>query len=618
VGLENLKTRIASSSGSKAFNALSGREKKRFLALTASSSLLAIFDLVGVVVFGLIGTLAIRGLQSISPSPRITSLLKFFNLENQDFRLVVLYLTLLASSFLLMKTLLSIFITRKQLIFLNYIGSNISNEILSNIFKGGLSRVSNTPPQDLRFVAQNGSRALANGILASLITVVADGVLLIVMICALLVASPSIAVISLILFSSFAYSLHKKQESAAFELGSRIAESSRFLDQTLTEMIFGFRILFVRGDFESRLDRLGSINTSFASLSAKSAFLPSIGKYILEAFLIFAVLSVIGIQFLFFDAAKSVGVIAMFFVSVSRVAPAILRIQQNLLNYRANSGTVNLTMSYMSELKREKTSTPYLLANNSSFQSKANDSFLPQVEVIDVEYRYEGRQESTLQGVNLRVSKGMRVAIIGKSGSGKSTLIDLILGLLTPSDGLIRLSGYEPKTAVSLYPGKISYLPQETFIFQGTLRDNISLESDPSQVNDDFIWELLQKVKLSSRFLGEPGLDILLGEGQTALSGGEKQRLGLARALYSNPQLLVLDEATSALDLSTEDEVMRSILYLREPLTVIAIAHRISSIATFDYIYILEGGRILDEGTFQELFERNCDFRNQVNLLRRR
>ena len=613
--MTNFRSRVSSSTASAAFRALAKDEKTRLFRFTIFNSLLAILDLIGVVVFGLIGTLAIRGIQNIAPSPRILSILGYLNLENQDFRLVLFYLTLLGSSFLVTKTILSIYITKKQIIFFNSIGASISNDILINAFNQGLNKVKQIPPQDLRFVAQHGSRALANGVLASLVTLVADAILLLVMVSILFIASPSIAITSLLMFGTFAFILHKKQESSAFKLGSTVAESSRDLDRALTEILYGFRILFVRGDLEARLKHLKEINSKFAILNAEASFLPNIGKYLLEGFLIISVLTVVGIQFLFFDAAKSIGVIAMFFVSAARVAPAVLRIQQNLLNYRANSGTVKLTISYTNRLNsEERSSQDSILERNALMVTTM--TFNPKVEVQEVDYKYDGAQEKTLTDINLVIPSGARVAIIGKSGSGKSTLVDLILGLVAPFKGWIKISGQNSVAAIKSYPGKISYLPQDTFIFQGTLRDNISLELESSATNDDFIWELLEKVKLSDRFRGGLGLDILIGDGQIVLSGGEKQRIGLARALFSNPELLVLDEATSALDVDTENAVMQSILNLDRPLTVIAIAHRISSIASFDYIYLLDGGRVEGQGSFQELYQSNINFKNQVDFLR--
>jgi ABC-type multidrug transport system fused ATPase/permease subunit len=611
----NFNKRIFSSTAILTLRALDTQEKKRIFHFTIFSSLLAVLDLIGVVVFGLIGTLAIRGIQNIAPSPRILGILKQFNLENQDFRLVLFFLTIVGSSFLFTKTLLSIYVTRKQIIFFNQIGARISNTILFDTFNRGLSKVKQIPPQDLRFVAQHGSRALANGVLASLVTLFADIVLLIAMIVILFIASPTIALSSALMFGSFAYILHKKQENSAFKLGSSVAESSRDLDRSLTEIIFGFRILFVRGDLKKRLDHLMEINSKFASLSAQASFLPSIGKYILEGFLIICVLSVIGIQFLVFDAARSVGVIAMFFVSAARVAPALLRVQQNVLSYRANSGTVKSTISYIGERKEGKSSLELSPIGN-TFHSTEGSSFNPKVEVSNVVHKYHDAQMDTLAGVSLVVQSGTKVAIVGKSGSGKSTLVDLILGLMNPSYGYIKISGQSPSEIIKTFPGKISYLPQETFIFQGTLRDNISLKLDGSTEDDHFIWELLEMVRLSERFNGTLGLNVLLGDGQTILSGGEKQRVGLARALYSKPKLLVLDEATSSLDVNTENEVMRSILNMDKSLTVIAIAHRISSIANFDYIYMLEDGVIEDQGSFRDLYQRNSKFINQVDLLR--
>jgi ATP-binding cassette subfamily C protein len=188
-----------------------------------------------------------------------------------------------------------------------------------------------------------------------------------------------------------------------------------------------------------------------------------------------------------------------------------------------------------------------------------------------------------------------------------------MLGLLKPSQGRIQISGVDASEAITLWPGRLSYLPQDTFISQGSLKDNILFGTQFGEENDDQLWELLSAVRLFDRFVNsKDGLDTVLGDGNLLLSGGERQRLGLARALVTKPNLLILDEATSALDLETESSVIETILNFDMHLTLVIITHRLTSISQVDNIYLIREGRIVDKGSYSELSKTNNFFKELI------
>ena len=227
------------------------------------------------------------------------------------------------------------------------------------------------------------------------------------------------------------------------------------------------------------------------------------------------------------------------------------------------------------------------------------------ITVKNLSFRYEERQ--ILDGLSLTVRPGEKVAFVGESGCGKSTLAKLLMGLLKYESGSILLDGTELKELClnDLY-GKVSYLSQDAPVFDGTLRENLIFDRD---IPDDALEEGLRRVQLTQLLHTAPaGMDTQIGERDTLLSGGEKQRLALARLWFEDPRIVILDEATSAMDNLTEECVMEEVVRKLEGRTVIAIAHRLKSVAGFDRILVFREGRIVAQGTFDALLKENAYF----------
>ena len=232
----------------------------------------------------------------------------------------------------------------------------------------------------------------------------------------------------------------------------------------------------------------------------------------------------------------------------------------------------------------------------------------------NIEFRYPAGNEPVLLGLDLAVPLGSSLGIVGPSGSGKSTLVDLLLGLRTPTSGSIAIDGTPLPDVIHAWRSRIGYVPQHVTLFDGTIGQNVALTWD-EDYDRDKVMEVLEKAQMTSHVAArEHGIDERIGERGMSLSGGQRQRLGIARALYSDPLVLVLDEATSSLDTKTEDDVVTALKLLHGEVTLIAVAHRISTIKDYDQICYLDHGRILGKGTFSELAAELPQFGLQVQL----
>ena len=228
------------------------------------------------------------------------------------------------------------------------------------------------------------------------------------------------------------------------------------------------------------------------------------------------------------------------------------------------------------------------------------------VEHLNFKYKNVGR--FALEDVSINVRRGEAVGLIGSSGSGKSTLVDILLGLLEPTAGIVCIDGHDIQDNLRGWQDQIGYVPQSIFLTDDTLRRNVAFGLPNDLIDDNAVKSALRSAQLEDFVASLPeGMETVVGERGVRLSGGQRQRIGIARALYNNPDVLVLDEATSSLDTETEHGVMQAVQALQGEKTVIIVAHRLSTVEYCDRLYRLENARIVDEGTFSEVTSRTKD-----------
>jgi ATP-binding cassette subfamily C protein len=279
--------------------------------------------------------------------------------------------------------------------------------------------------------------------------------------------------------------------------------------------------------------------------------------------------------------------LGVYLVAAVRIAPALIKIQSNLI----------LINSSVGEVKNTKQILEYLTFENPKEEITSNTSkatyFHPSIEFRNVEFKYGNRDKFEISNFNFSVNAGDTIALTGPSGSGKSTIVDLGLGLLKPISGTVMLSGMEANLAIRNFPGKVGYVPQDSMIIGGSIRENLSLGAFSSDLAEEILWETLKNVNLEKfvRSL-DHGLDAQVGEFGVLMSGGQRQRLGIARALISNPELVIFDEATSALDKESESEIVRLVENLRGTKTIIMITHSDNFMRCANKIFRVQDGEV--------------------------
>jgi ABC-type multidrug transport system fused ATPase/permease subunit len=374
-----------------------------------------------------------------------------------------------------------------------------------------------------------------------------------------------------------------------------------------------YRFLTVSGKKDYFSKKIEKLRTEHGELAGETAFMPYISKYVIETAVVLGSLLLAASQFILQDATHAVATLSIFMAAGSRIAPAALRIQQGGLVIKNNLGVCEPTLEFLEYLSLDTLKENDAKENPRNFEHK---DFKPSVAVSKVRFQYPGSSKPAVEGISFEIVEGSITSIVGASGSGKSTLADLILGILEPDLGEILVSGKPTSVSLHEWPGATAYVPQEVVLVSGTIRENVAMGFDSKLVHDSDVLKALSLAQLQDFVQSLPqGIETVIGERGTRLSGGQKQRLGIARALFTQPKLIVLDEATSSLDGSTEADISGAIQNLRGSVTVVMIAHRLSTVKASDQLLYLSEGHLVAKGTFKEIRQKVPDFDKQALLM---
>jgi ABC-type multidrug transport system fused ATPase/permease subunit len=589
---------------------LSRTDHVKLVILTVVQVLLSFLDLSGIAIIGLLGSLAVTGIESHQPAGRVASLLKVLHLHEHTLQYQATALGIGASLLLVIRTVLSVYFTRRTIFFLGRRGAAISADLVGRLFSRPLLEVQSRTTQQTIFALTSGVNTVALGIISAAAALVSDLILLVVLTSGLLVVAPVMAICLLVFFGLIGLGLYKLLHKQTHILGMQEAGLTVQTSELLMESLESYRESMVRNRRYFYVKQISAIRFAQAKMSAQLAFIPLISKYVIESSVIFGALMICGIQFIFMDARHAVGTLSIFLAASTRIAPAVLRVQTGALGIRGAYGSATPTLDLIDALEGANR-----LLEVSDQLSLIHTGFSGTVKVRNLEFTYPGNRETTISGVNLDIPSGATYAIVGSSGAGKTTLVDLILGVINPTSGEISISGKTPSEVIAKWPGAVSYVPQNVYISNATIRDNVALGYPALVVTDELVYEALRVAQLEVYVKSLPlALDTIAGEHGAKLSGGQRQRLGIARAVFTRPKLLIFDEATSSLDGQTEAEITSSINSLKGFTTVLIIAHRLSTVRNADVIIYMENGKIAAQGTFEEVRSQVPNFEAQAQL----
>lgn len=590
---------------------LERRDRRNILVVAFVQIFLTGLDLLGVAVIGVIGALAANGIAQKSPGDRASAFLGLVGLEDASMQRQIGILSIIAVLVFITKTLITLVISRRILFYLSRVAARMSAQLVSRLLSSQLVTLQQKTIQEQMFAVTSGVATVTVGIIGIIVTLISDVALMIILTAGLFIIEPLIAVINLIAFTFVGLALHKGMHMRALKLGDKQTAVSILSNQRIFEVLTSYREVFVKNRRGFYAKTIGEDRMKIAETSAELGFMPQISKYVIEAAVIIIAVLVCGTQFLISDATRAVGVLAVFMAASLRIAPAVLRFQQSFVSIRSSIGSARPTLELIESLGRD-----IITLETDSIPRTEHQDFKGEIKIYEVSFKYPQSKGMVVSEFSLDVTEGDVVAVVGPSGAGKTTIIDLVLGILQPKDGEIEISGVPPLEAIRKWSGAIAYVPQDVMIMNGTVKQNVCMGFDETKVEDDLVWNALKLSHLDTFVASLPlKLDAQVGDRGAKISGGQRQRLGIARALVTKPALLVLDEATSALDGETEAGIADSIQNMRGKTTVIMIAHRLSTVRGADKVIYMDSGKLIACGSFDYVRTIVPDFDKQAQLM---
>ena len=589
-------------------------DRIKLFAVSLIQIFLAFLDLIGVAFFGLIGSVTVAAISSTKIAGRTESVINYIGLQNYSSQKQVAILGLLAAILMVVKTFSSLYFNKKIIFFLSRRSALMSANLTSNLFKKSFTEIKHQGSQNLIYSLTSGVDRITVGVLATSVALIADFALLLVLLGGLLFVNPIMTVILLFSLSLIATVLYMSIKNKNKKLGELQAKFTVSSSNRIFEAVGNYRELLLRGKRQVFADGIGSARMSQSDASANANYLMNINKYILEASVLLITLLIAGIQFLLSNALRSVATLTLFFAAISRIAPAIFRIQQNLLTIKNALGGAKPTLDLINSLELSVNRT----SNDKEIELAPTEhpGFIGEIKINDMSFKYPGATNYAVQGVSTEFKVGKYIAVVGPSGAGKSTFVDLLLGLHHSTSGTVQISGLDAIDAIERWPGAIGYVPQEIQLVSGSIVENILLGFKDNSENRKLVVSALKKAELNEYLSGSEVIsDLNIGDEGGKLSGGQRQRIGIARALLTNPKILVMDEATSALDAQTESNISKAISKIKDECLVIVVAHRLATVRNADLVIYMQDGQVKAEGSFEEVRKLVPDFDSQAQLM---
>ena len=586
----------------KIIKLLSHREQKIGFMLLLMTLVMAFLDMIGVAsIMPFIAVLA--NPQIIETNLILSKLYIFFEFEKKDD--FILFLGLAAFALLVFSLAFKSLTTYMQLRFAlmheYMLGKRLVEGYLYQPYKWFLNRNS----AEISKSILSEVSTVVNGCLMPMMSLVTQGAVAIAIMGMILFVNPMASLI-VCLVLGLAYGLiYKAVSNFLNKLGIKRAQANELRFKIISEAFGAFKEVKVGGLERFFIGHFSTPAKNYAEKEATASIVRQLPKYALEmvAFggMLLALLYIIA-QKGFTDA---IPIIALYAFAGYRFMPALQQIYSSLTQLKFVGPVLDSIYEDLISLEKET-------ENN----KKEKIDFKDSIELKKVFFTYPNESQPVLKNINLSIKCKQKIGIVGGTGSGKTTTVDLILGLLKPERGSLTVDELEINSQnYRRWQSMIGYVPQQIYLSDESIAENIAFGVDKKDIDYKAVERVAKIANLHDLVNNElkNGYQSVVGERGIRLSGGQRQRIGIARALYRNPKLLIFDEATNSLDNLTEKAVIESIQNIDENITIIMIAHRLNTVRNCDTIFLIEGGNLVAQGSFDELLKNNSSFKKMVN-----
>jgi len=592
---------------------LSKSSQRKFWILAIAQMATGVLDLLGAVLLSFAVVILGASFNSdVTQSKWLVRVQELGIFDNLSLTGIAVSISLLATIFFILKSITCLILIRKNLYFLGARHVEVVAGLLTKFFMKNLLFIEKRSSQEVSQSAITGSGLLIVEILGPLAMTLSESTLLLLFVLLLLYINPLLLLFTLLLFGTVGIILQQILGKHAANIGSIEAKAAELGLLEIQEGILAFRSLATYSREDYFVKNTVSQVKNGSSAYSERRFLEQIPKFAFEVALVIGILG-LGLSQLSSSNLISASTTLVIFLTITvRSLPSMLRLQNALFAIRHATGQASGCLEFIDSLFLEPDRISAAKLPNSMNRGEINSG----VNFRNVTFAYPGQEVNAVSNLSFTIKQGEMIAIVGRSGAGKSTVMDLILGLLVPSNGFVQIGNDLSSESISRWGDQIAYVPQQTVLLSKSIRQNVAFGIGAEEINDEFVWNALEKVQLVDFVNKLPSkLDTVIGPGGVLVSGGERQRLGLSRALYTQPKLLLLDEATSALDFETELAISETLDSLSGHTTQVIVAHRLSTVKRANKVLHLEQGVCQTFGSLDEVRSNSPNFDRQAKLL---
>ena len=585
---------------------LTPRQKLVFIALLLGRFLTNLFDLAGIGAIGLLVMAVASGRIEFELGGFYT-----FKVDETPPEFIA-GLVLLAAVAFLAKAIFNLILGLASVRYMAGIEVRAARRIAEYLLTGSLGELRRFSQADIQYAVNASTGAMYSGILNSISNIVTETTLMIMILGAFVLVNPVAAIVVGVYFAVMVGFIQWFISGKLKQIGRDSNQGSIAATASILDSVASFREMAVLKKQPYFLRRFSDARWLLAKTKSTEVVLRNVPRIFIEQGLMLGVLGFVSWQILGSggNVAGGLASVGVFVVGSLRIMGAVLPIQNSYSSLKTTVVKAELAQKLQVELherNKDREARKKALADAPPLASVIAESEGAEprglsIEMSGVDFTYPDADEAVVTDINLSAEPGGFIAFVGPSGAGKTTLADLILGLNVPQKGSVLIDGRDPLEIREKHPGLISYVPQKPGMVSGTIAQNIALGIPDDKIDEDRVWECLRLAALDDVVKAIPeGIHASLGKQSDQLSGGQLQRLGVARALYPNPRLIILDEATSALDAGSEAAVSQNIRELGGAVTLVVIAHRLSTIQHADCVYVVDEGKIIASGPFNTL-----------------
>ncbi len=578
--------------------------KLRLIAAAAVSTVIALLDTVAIAL-----VLPLMNLATGSTADSGTTALVSDLLGDPDPRTLALVLTAVVVGLFILKDLGAIAYSWWFAGFKAFNRVRLSSQLLQNFLTMPYTQVAGRNSSEMTRTMRDAVDQVFGSVVFGIMTMLSNTASIAAILLALFISAPGPALAVTVYFGIAALVYLKVIKPKVGAAGVEASQAAEGAWRTAFAALGGIKELMLRGTQEHFVDAYRSESMRGARAMRLQELLGGLPRYLLEILFILAVGLVLFTNMLIAGTAatpEAVGLLALFVAAGFRVLPSVTGLLGNVASLRFGAGFLEIVHAEV------------LAARKIESAAEPRGSplvFSDELQVDHVSFRYPGATEDALRAVSIMVQRGSSVALVGGSGAGKTTLVDIILGLHDPRDGRVTVDGVDIAGRKRRWQENVGYVPQDVYLLDASLAENVAFDQDASAIDPAELAHAIAQAQLEGMVSALPsGVDTPIGEKGSRLSGGQRQRIGIARALYRRPALLVLDEATSALDNETEHRINDTIRALHGEITLLVVAHRLSTVRHVDQIVFMKDGSVECIGTFDEVRHQSPDFERLVRL----